>query len=103
MEKKNDPGKEEPLTADQVLGDTEASKIWKEIKDRPIGMFGLPNQIVSQYCIPKPIEPSKLYLLTTASAVLPALEAALGDQYVVELAGKFVSVARHIDLFAGKK
>ena len=91
------PVPETPLTADQALGDTEANKIWKEIQNRPIAMFGLPNQVVSQYCAPTPVDPSRLYLMLTASAVLPSLEFAVSPKYTVELAGKYVIVAPAVD------
>jgi hypothetical protein len=93
----NKPVPEKPLTAQEALGDTEAYKIWQEIKDKPISMFGLPNQVVSQYCVPIPVDPSKLFLMITASSVLPSLEATAGNKYVVELAGKYVVVSRFVD------
>ena len=102
---KKEPNKvipEKPLTLEEVMGDTDAYKIWQEIKDRPISMFGLPNQIVSQYCVPIPVEPSKLFLMITASSVLPSLEATAGNKYVVELAGKYVVVSRFVDPFGRK-
>lgn len=74
--------------------ETEASKIWKEIKDKEIFMFALPAQLVSHYCQPVTVEPSKLYLLTTATSVLPSLENALGRQYVVEVIDKYTVVSR---------
>jgi hypothetical protein len=85
---------EQPFTAKDVFGDTEAGKIWEEIKNKPIAMFGLPNQIISQYCAPTPVDPSRLYVMLTATAVLPSLEFAVGSGYTVELAGKYVIVAR---------
>lgn len=93
----NQPTTEKPLTVDEALGDTEANKIWKEIKDRPIAMFGLPNQVISQYCVPTPVDPSRLYLMLTASAVLPSLEFAIAPKYSAELAGKYIIVAPVVD------
>jgi hypothetical protein len=75
---------------------TTAGAIWDEIKDRDIEMFALPNQKVNMHCHPVTIEPSKLYLLTNSSAVLPSLELAIGRNYVVELVDKFVIVSRAI-------
>lgn len=72
----------------------EADKIWSEIKDKKIDMFSLPNQIVSQYCKPILIEPSKLYLIASATSVLPALEFALGNDYVVDRMERFITVVR---------
>ncbi len=73
---------------------TEAVKIWDEIKNKNILMFALPDQKVHQYCKPVMVEPNRLYLLTTASAVLPSLEHALGPKYVVELLDKYTVVSR---------
>jgi hypothetical protein len=77
---------------------TEAQKIWDEIKDRPIEMFGLPGQVVAMHAVPVTVEPTKLYLVTRSTATLPSLEAAIGDKYTVELADKFVIVARNTKL-----
>lgn len=73
---------------------TEADLIWDEIKDKNIDMFALPDQVVSQYCKPAVVEPSKLYLRTSASCTLPSLEAAVGKKFTVELLDKYVVVAR---------
>jgi hypothetical protein len=75
---------------------TEANIIWNEIKDKAIEMFALPEQKISQYAAPVSVEPSKLYLLTRASSVLPAIEAAVGKNYTVELVDKYTVVARTI-------
>lgn len=75
---------------------SEADKIWSEIRFRPIEMFALPNQIVEQHCTPFPADPSKLFLTTRSTAVLPSLEAACGKDFVVELADKFIIVTRPV-------
>lgn len=75
---------------------TEADRIWSEIKDKKIDMFSLPSQVVSQYCKPVAIDPSKLYLLLTATSVLPALETSLGENYVVDRVERFVTVSRKL-------
>lgn len=69
--------KTSPATSPAVKDPTEAEKIWNEIKDRSIDLFALPGQVVSGYCKPLNVEPSKCYLTITASSVLPALEIAL--------------------------
>lgn len=73
--------------------DTVANKIWEEIKDKQVNMFALPNQKVSNFCQPKLVEPSKCYLTYTVTSILPALESALGANYKVELAGRFLTVS----------
>lgn len=74
--------------------ETEASKIWSEIKDKDILMFALPNQKVSDYCSPVAVEPTKLYLLVTVSSATPSLEAAIGSKYSVDLVNKYTVVSR---------
>lgn len=71
---------------------TPAEQIWNAIKSTPINLFGLPNQFVSQHCAPVSVEPSKLYLVSRSSALLPALEAALAPKFSVELADKWIIV-----------
>lgn len=107
MSKKNQP-KTEPTLAQQAqaklaaqdkataeaIKDTVAGEIWNEIKDKNIEMFALPDQLVSMHCRPVPIEPSKLYLLTSSTSVLPSLETAVGKKYAVERVDRFVVVSR---------
>lgn len=86
-----------------VSTQTEAEKIWDEIRNLPIQMFGLPNQTVAQHAVPFPIEPTKLYLTIRSSATLPSLEVAVGNGFTVEQADRFVVVARKVTLpFQGK-
>lgn len=80
-------------TANSMKG-TEAGAIWNEIKDRDIEMFALPDQKVQMHCHPINIEPTKLYLVTNSTAVLPSLETAVGKKFVVELVDRFVTVTR---------
>lgn len=79
--------------ADQLKG-TVAGAIWTEIKDKPIEMFALPNQVVGMHCHPIPVEPNRLYLVANSSAVLPSLEVAVGKSYVIEQADKFILISR---------
>lgn len=90
MQKKND---QKVDSAAKEL-ETEASKIWNEIKDKDILMFALPNQKVSDYCSPVVVEPTKLYLLVTVSSVTPSLESAIGNKYSVDLVNKYTVVSR---------
>lgn len=80
--------------AEKAMLNTVAGQIWNEIKDKRLDMFALPDQRVHHYCHPRFVEPSKLYLMVTATSTLPCLEAALGNEYVVELMDKYVMVAR---------
>lgn len=72
----------------------EDAKIWSEIKDKSIEIFSLPNQVVSQYCTPQSVEPTKCYLICKTGAVIPAVEAALGVRYKLELVDKYLVVSR---------
>jgi hypothetical protein len=84
-----EPKAEKNKTTEKTIAD----KIWEEIKDRQVNMFALPNQTVSNYCTFTLVEPNKCYLTYQVPAILPALEAALGNSYKVELAGRFLTVA----------
>lgn len=76
---------------------TVAEQLWEEVKGRQINLFALPGQSVEAHFTQAQVEPSKLYLTINdknATALLPALEEALGKSYTVEMAGRFVCVAR---------
>lgn len=85
-----------------ALEGTEAGAIWGEIKDLAIEMFALPGQVVSMHCMPVPADPSKLFLLTQSTAVLPSLEVAINKnakgvyehRFDVQQAERFVIVSR---------
>src|ERR1700686_1224176 len=78
---------------EEILVGSEAGQIWSEIKDKTIQMFALPDQKISDYAAPSPVEPSKLYLVARASSALPAIKAALGKNYTVDLVDRYL-VAR---------
>lgn len=73
---------------------TPAEQIWEEIKDKPINLFSLPGKKVFNFCQPKMVEPSKLYLIYNITSFLPALETALGNDYNVELMLKYLVVSK---------
>lgn len=70
-----------------------ADKIWTEIKDKPIDMFGLPGQKVSEWCTPQFVEPSKLYVVIKVGAVLQTLVDHFYQKYDIELLDKWVVIA----------
>lgn len=72
---------------------TVADKIWADLKNAQIDIFGLPGQIVSQYCQPMIVDPNKLHLMFKIGAVLPALEEAFSKKYNFQLADKFIVVS----------
>lgn len=67
----------------------ESEKIWNEIKDIQLDLFGLPDQTIEKVCIPVDIEPSALYIQSNVGAVYAALEGALGKDFSIEMVGKF--------------
>lgn len=73
---------------------SEAEKIWMEIQNRPIQMFGLPDQFVFQHCTVVNIEPSACYVTIRSTATLPSLEVAVAPDFTVELVDKFVIIRR---------
>jgi hypothetical protein len=73
---------------------TEAEKIWDEVKNRSIMMFGLPEQYVFQHATFVTVEPSALYVTIRSSATLPSLETAIAPDFTVELVDKFVIIRR---------
>lgn len=76
---------------------SEADKIWSEIKDKSLHMFGLPPKRVEEQCQPVSIEPSKCYLsYRGASAILAALEEALGENYAYSIVSKYIVVERKL-------
>jgi hypothetical protein len=84
---------EKPESAEKkAVVKTAADKIWDEIKDLNIEMFALPDQRVHHYCKPVSIDPSKLFLITSAGSVLPSLEASIAPKYVVEKQDRFLIV-----------
>lgn len=75
---------------------TDGQKIWGEIKNLPIDMFGLPNQKVHQYCEPIDLVPAMCFLKQSFSSVLPMLEIAVGKSYTCEMQGQYVVVKRAV-------
>ena len=74
----------------------ESDKIWEEIKNLNVKMFLLPDQPVSNFCKPKRIEPSRLYVETTVQALLPALETLLNNNFVVDRFENLITIQRKI-------
>lgn len=93
MEKKSDKNVAAQLQAKQKVV-SEADKIWEDIKDIKLEMFALPNQYVNMFCKKVNIEPTKCYMVASASATLPALEVALKDKYNVEQMDKYIVISK---------
>jgi|SRR5690606_3371423 len=66
---------------DKVAEQTKAAKIWEKIKNAPIEIYALPNQVVSDHVKrEQKLEvavPDSLHLTLKSAAVLPALEESL--------------------------
>lgn len=73
---------------------TESDKIWSEVKDVQLDIFALPFQTVSMHASRMVVEPTRLYVTLKSSAVLPALELALGTKFDIVQAEKFIIISR---------
>lgn len=85
---------------------SEADKIWDEIKDSDLGIYGLPDQKVSDHVSRVSLPGDSLYLKLKSSAVLVALEDSLNKvtdgngnsrpnvRFEFELVDGFVVVSR---------
>jgi hypothetical protein len=74
---------------------TEQDEMWDDIKDRPIEMFGLPNQRVEQHVDRLRIPGAGvLYVKLVSGAVLGSLEAILSNEYEMEQAEKFLIIRK---------
>lgn len=71
---------------------TIAEKIWEQIKNVELTMFGLPNQVVSKYCSPVFLEPSKLYLTYKVGLLLPIMEEVFKNKYIIDRSDKYITV-----------
>lgn len=74
---------------------TKSEEIWEEIKNKEVLMFALPNQTVNMYCKPVSIDPNRLFLEFRTTSFFPALEAALGNKFNIELVNKWLVVTRN--------
>jgi hypothetical protein len=73
---------------------TVAEQVWNEIKDKQVLMFALPNQKISDYCQPVPIDPARCFLIHRTGALIPALEESIGPNYQCESIEKYIVVSR---------
>lgn len=91
---KQSTNKAETKTAEVAVTQTESSKIWNEIKNKPLNMFALQGMTVGKYCKPKELDPNRCFLQYTATAAIPAVEEAVKDKYDFEVAGQYIIVSR---------
>jgi hypothetical protein len=76
--------------------ETEADKIWDEIKCKQIAMFALPGQVVEQHVEKLPVPGNQLLIKMKSSAVLPALEQALADKFEITLNNEYITISRKV-------
>ncbi len=69
-----------------------SEKIWLEIKDLQMSLFGLPPKRVQDFVQPATVEPSKLYLIFSVQAVIPALETVVGNKFKVDNMLNYITV-----------
>ena len=69
-----------------------ANKIWANIQNIDLGMYGLPDQFVHKFCTPIFANPLVLRLKYTTSMVLPFLETLLKSKYSFELVDQYIEV-----------
>jgi hypothetical protein len=80
-----------PMTKTDIKTETDADKIWNEIKSLPIAMYALPGQTVEQYLVRVDSNIPELMVKISASAVVPALEMAFNGRYTMDqMEGYFV-------------
>lgn len=81
---------------------TEADKIWDEIENLRLNVFGLKHQKVHDYFNPLHISENELYLKANVTAATPVLEEAIRDMdfdgfsLVAEQQGDYLIVKRLI-------
>lgn len=88
----------------EVKGDYESDQIWEEIKNLPLDVFALGKAKVQDHVFKIDLKGTDLYLKLSSSAVLPALESSISNQYLtrgkryqIEPAEGFVVVKRYTD------
>lgn len=89
---------EQSVTVEEKSQLSTSDLLWNEIKDKEVSMFALPNQKVSDYCSKVVVEPTKLYLVSSISSFLPALEGVLGSKYQIDLVDKYIVVSKKTTL-----
>jgi hypothetical protein len=72
---------------------TKAESIWNIIKDIDLGLFALPDQLVSKFFAPMLVEQDRLYLVCNTGSALPLLEEIMKDNLSFETEGKYIIVS----------
>jgi hypothetical protein len=72
----------------------ESEKIWNDIQALPINVYALADQRIADHVHKMDMAGDVLYVKLVSSAVLPALEEALGKAFTVEASSNFVIIKR---------
>lgn len=79
------------------LKTSESEKMWSEIENLPMNIFSLPNQKVSDHTKKVSASGDNLLLKPKSSAVVPALEEAIGSGFDINLADNgYILVTRAV-------
>ena len=57
---------------------------WKEISVLPVDIFGLSDKVVEDFAKPLNLDKDALYLMVSAPAAVPAIEASVGQLFELE-------------------
>lgn len=85
---------EVPVQAVKVVSATQSDLLWEALKNKEISMFALPAKKVFEVFQRVNVDVDKLYLISAISSSLPALENAIGKDYIVEVAYKYITVSK---------
>ncbi len=82
------------MTKEKEVKNTEADKIWEEIKDLPIEMFSLPNQKISDYVTKINLPGKQLTVILKTTSVITSLEYAIGRIFDIDQGEKYITISR---------
>ena len=83
------------------IPDTVAGQLWQQVKGLDLNLFSLPDQLVSKYFHPLFVEADKVYLTTTVSAAVAALEEVLPKDLEITSVVKYFILAKKVQKFGG--
>ena len=77
------------------MKETESDKIWIELKNKPLNMYGMTDSVVEQYVTRYVADDRTLLVKLKVSGAMAALGEVLGNKFSHELMpGGFVSIQR---------
>jgi hypothetical protein len=87
---------------DQEKTLTKSESIWESIKNVDLGLFALPDQLVSKFFSPLQVETDRLYLVCNTGSALPLLEEIMRDKLSFETEGKYIIVSEKSKAINGR-